>query len=100
MGHYGQVMRYRWVEAEGAEGPQPAKRACLPQGLEEGARSAPQLLVNTNNNAMFQSAARPNFISPRSQLVITSSIISVQFSAEVIWCLVHYPGKKNNLPSA
>ena len=45
MGHYGQVMRYRWVEAEGAEGPQPAKRACLPQGLEEGARSAPQLLV-------------------------------------------------------
>ena len=28
-----------------AEGPQPAKRACLPQGLEEGARSAPQLLV-------------------------------------------------------
>ena len=45
IGHYGQVMRYRWVEAEGAEGPQPAKRACLPQGLEEGARSAPQLLV-------------------------------------------------------
>ena len=29
----------------GAEGPQPAKRACLPQGLEVGARSAPQLLV-------------------------------------------------------
>ena len=31
-----------------AEGPQPAKRACLPQGLEEGARSAPQLLVVYN----------------------------------------------------
>ena len=45
MGRYGQVMRLRW---RGAEGPHPAKRACLPQGLEEGARSAPQLLVHTN----------------------------------------------------
>ena len=45
IGHYVQVMRYKWVEAEGAEGPQPAKRACLPQGLEEGTHSAPQLLV-------------------------------------------------------
>ena len=37
----------QWPKATlfGAEGPQPAKRACLPQGLEVGARSAPQLLV-------------------------------------------------------
>ena len=38
---------FGWPKAThmGAEGPQPAKRACLPQGLEVGARSAPQLLV-------------------------------------------------------
>ena len=32
----------------GAVGPRPVKRVCLPQGLEVGARSAPQLLVLTN----------------------------------------------------
>ena len=35
-----------WPKATiGAEGPQPAKRACLPQGLALGARSAPFTLV-------------------------------------------------------
>ena len=31
-----------------AVGPLPAKQACLPQGLEVGVRSAPQLLVYYN----------------------------------------------------
>ena len=38
-----------WPKATiGAEGPPPAKRACLPQGLALGARSAPFTLVKYN----------------------------------------------------
>ena len=43
-GHTGGVSGQRPLM--GAVGPLSAKRACLPQGLEVGARSAPQLLVN------------------------------------------------------
>ena len=54
-GHFG---RWRW-----AEGPQPAKRACLPQGLEEGARSAPQLLVLPNGESTEYLALRLSSIN-------------------------------------
>ena len=53
----------------------------------------------TKTNRIFRifrlasmSAARPNFVSPRSQLFITFSIVGVQVFATIIWCLVHNPG--------
>ena len=50
-GHNGQQSAHLVTKGNGkgggirAEGPQPAKRACLPQGLALGARSAPFTLV-------------------------------------------------------
>ena len=55
----------------------------------------------TKTNRIFRifrlasmSAARPNFVSPRSQLFITFSIVGVQIFATIIWCIVHNPGMR------
>ena len=59
----------------------------------------------TKTNRIFRifrlasmSAARPNFVSPRSQLFITFSIVGVQVFATIIWCIVHHPGSRNKTP--
>ena len=55
------------------------------------------LLTKTNRffrifRLTSMSAVRPNFVSPRSQLLITFSIVGVQIFATIIWCIVHNPG--------
>ena len=40
------------------------------------------------------SAARPSFVSPRSQLAITASLVAVQVLATVLWCVTHPPGER------
>ena len=67
------------------------------------------LLTKTNRisrifNASKQSAQRPNFISPKSQLCICSGIVLVQVLINVIWFLIsppeamhHHPTREDNL---
>ncbi|KAL1137850.1 hypothetical protein AAG570_009546 [Ranatra chinensis] len=67
------------------------------------------LLTKTNRisrifNAGKRTAKRPNFITPRSQLIICLGLISVQVLVNVIWMLVsppraihHYPTREDNL---
>ena len=67
------------------------------------------LLTKTNRisrifNASKQSAQRPNFISPKSQLCICSGIVLVQVIINVIWFLIsppeamhHHPTREDNL---
>ncbi|CAG9859138.1 unnamed protein product [Phyllotreta striolata] len=67
------------------------------------------LLTKTNRisrifNASKHSAKRPNFISPRSQLVICFGLVGVQVLINGIWMLIsppkaihHYPTREDNL---
>nr|CAI5860845.1 unnamed protein product [Callosobruchus analis] len=67
------------------------------------------LLTKTNRisrifNASKHSAKRPNFISPRSQLVICMGLASLQVLINVIWMILsppraihHYPTREDNL---
>ena len=67
------------------------------------------LLTKTNRisrifNASKQSAQRPNFISPKSQLCICSGIVLIQVLINVIWFLIsppeamhHHPTREDNL---
>ena len=67
------------------------------------------LLTKTNRiarifDASKRSAKRPDFISPKSQLIICSGLIFVQVLINVIWMLVsppeaihHYPSREDNL---
>nr|CAH7761039.1 unnamed protein product [Callosobruchus chinensis] len=67
------------------------------------------LLTKTNRisrifNASKHSAKRPNFISPRSQLVICMGLVSLQILINVIWMILsppraihHYPTREDNL---
>jgi metabotropic X receptor len=67
------------------------------------------LLTKTNRiarifDASKKSAKRPNFISPKSQLIICSGLILVQVMINVIWMLVsppeaihHHPTREDNL---
>ena len=57
------------------------------------------LLTKTNRIArIFQgasrSAARPKYISPRSQIVICCAVISVQIFGELVWLIVEPPGTR------
>lgn len=67
------------------------------------------LLTKTNRIARIfndgrQSAKRPSFISPRSQLIICFGLVSVQILINVVWILIdpakamhHYPTMEDNL---
>ena len=67
------------------------------------------LLTKTNRiarifDASKRSAKRPEFISPKSQLIICSGLIFVQVLINVIWMLVsppeaihHHPTREDNL---
>ncbi|XP_011697451.1 PREDICTED: uncharacterized protein LOC105455658 isoform X1 [Wasmannia auropunctata] len=65
------------------------------------------LLTKTNRiSRIFNagSAKRPSFISPRSQLIICSGLISVQILINVVWMIIdparamhHYPTMEDNL---
>ncbi|CAG0893388.1 unnamed protein product [Darwinula stevensoni] len=61
------------------------------------------LLTKTNRisrifDSASKSARRPSFISPRSQLIITCSLISVQLLATVVWMIVEPPGTRDDFP--
>lgn len=65
------------------------------------------LLTKTNRiSRIFNagSAKRPSFISPRSQLIICSGLISVQILINVVWMIIdparamhHHPTMEDNL---
>ncbi|KAG8250622.1 hypothetical protein J6590_097863 [Homalodisca vitripennis] len=67
------------------------------------------LLTKTNRiarifNAGKRTTKRPNFISPKSQLIICSGLVSVQVLINGIWMIVsppraihHYPTREDNL---
>ncbi|XP_020712388.2 metabotropic glutamate receptor 2-like isoform X2 [Athalia rosae] len=67
------------------------------------------LLTKTNRiarifNAGKQSAKRPSFISPRSQLIICSGLMGVQILVNGVWIIIdparamhHYPTREDNL---
>ncbi|XP_054009376.1 metabotropic glutamate receptor 2-like isoform X1 [Hylaeus anthracinus] len=67
------------------------------------------LLTKTNRisrifNASKHSAKRPSFISPRSQLIICSGLVSVQILINGVWMIIdpakamhHYPTREDNL---
>ena len=69
------MRRWRW-----AEGPYSAKRACLPQGLEEGARSAPQLLVDYNYRVSKKCLNVKQKLGTRKNLKKTHSLTLSLFS--------------------
>ncbi|XP_045475410.1 metabotropic glutamate receptor 2-like isoform X2 [Harmonia axyridis] len=55
-------------------------------------------------NAGKRSARRPSFISPRSQLLICSGLVSIQVFINALWMLIsparaiyHYPTREDNL---
>ena len=55
------------------------------------------LLTKTNRIARIfegasRSAARPKYISPKSQLLICGAIISVQIFGELVWLIIEPPG--------
>ncbi|XP_071635324.1 metabotropic glutamate receptor B isoform X1 [Temnothorax longispinosus] len=65
------------------------------------------LLTKTNRiSRIFNagSAKRPSFISPRSQLIICSGLVSVQILINIVWMIIdparamhHYPTMEDNL---
>ena len=77
----------------------PGIASCILQqfGVGQGCVVYGALLTKTNRiRRIFRfaslSAARPNFVSPRSQLFITFSIVGVQIFATIIQCIVQNPG--------
>jgi metabotropic glutamate receptor 2/3 len=62
------------------------------------------LLTKTNRisrifHSASQSARRPSYISPRSQLIITSILASVQFMGTLIWIMVTFPDAERVYPN-
>ncbi|XP_076043149.1 metabotropic glutamate receptor-like [Oratosquilla oratoria] len=62
------------------------------------------LLTKTNRisrifDSASRSARRPGFISPRSQVMITCSLVSVQVVATVVWLIVEIPGARFDYPT-
>ena len=45
-----------------------------------------------------QSARRPSYISPRSQLIITAVLVSVQFMATLVWVVASTPEGEKTYP--
>ena len=61
------------------------------------------LLTKTNRIArIFQSATqssrRPSYISPKSQLAITTVLVSVQFFGTLVWAVTAFPGAERVYP--
>ncbi len=61
------------------------------------------LLTKTNRiSRIFHSAAksarRPSYISPRSQLIITTVLVSLQFGATLVWTVAAFPGARRDFP--
>ena len=61
------------------------------------------LLTKTNRisrifHSAAQSARRPSYISPRSQLIITTVLVSLQFGATLVWVLAAFPGARSDFP--
>lgn len=61
------------------------------------------LLTKTNRisrifNSATKSAKRPAFISPKSQMVISSILISIQVMTTCIWLAVEVPGTRKHFP--
>lgn len=62
------------------------------------------LLTKTNRISRIfmsasQSAQRPSYISPKSQVVITCSLIAVQIILTLVWMIVEPPGTKYHYPT-
>ncbi|XP_069165254.1 LOW QUALITY PROTEIN: metabotropic glutamate receptor-like [Procambarus clarkii] len=62
------------------------------------------LLTKTNRisrifDSASRSARRPGFISPKSQVIITCSLVSVQVVATVVWLIIEPPGARNDYPT-
>lgn len=54
------------------------------------------MLTKTNRisrifHSASQSARRPSYISPKSQLIITAVLVSVQFAATLVWFVAAVP---------
>ena len=61
------------------------------------------LLTKTNRisrifHSASQSARRPSYISPRSQLIITAVLVSVQFLATLLWLVASIPAPEKVYP--
>ena len=61
------------------------------------------LLTKTNRisrifHSASQSARRPSYISPRSQLIITAVLVSVQFLATMLWIVAALPAAQKVYP--
>ena len=61
------------------------------------------LLTKTNRisrifHSASQSAKRPSYISPRSQLIITAVLVSVQFLATLLWLVASIPAPEKVYP--
>ncbi len=61
------------------------------------------MLTKTNRiSRIFQSASqsarRPSYISPRSQLIITAVLVSVQFLATLVWIVASVPDAQKTYP--
>ncbi|XP_069988823.1 metabotropic glutamate receptor isoform X1 [Penaeus vannamei] len=62
------------------------------------------LLTKTNRisrifDSASRSARRPGFISPKSQVIITCSLVSVQVVATVVWLIIEPPGARFDYPT-
>lgn len=62
------------------------------------------LLTKTNRisrifDSASKSAQRPSYISPKSQVVITCSLIAVQILLTLVWMIVEPPGTKYHYPT-
>lgn len=62
------------------------------------------LLTKTNRisrifDSASKSAQRPNFISPRSQVIITISLIAIQILITMVWMIVEPPGTRFHYPN-
>ena len=61
------------------------------------------LLTKTNRisrifHSASQSARRPSYISPKSQLIITAVLVSVQFLATLVWIVAAFPNAQKVYP--
>ena len=61
------------------------------------------LLTKTNRisrifHSASQSAKRPSYISPRSQLIFTSVFALVQFGATLVWVIAAFPASERVFP--
>ncbi|XP_018013510.2 metabotropic glutamate receptor [Hyalella azteca] len=62
------------------------------------------LLTKTNRisrifDSASRSARRPGFISPKSQVIITCFLVSIQVAATIVWLILEEPGARFEYPS-